>query len=159
MPNDPTIDVIDNQDLDLSGVPLKDPVADKQWAPAHITDLYWEQIDTRAGGKGKRLVIEVVTDAPVPALETDRQVPAGQKITDNIWATPSGKLSQDTINKKIQRFKAAALNLTDADLKTDVKFGAPDRYIGRPIKVYLTAEAGDKDPSMMFQRISRWDKA
>lgn len=153
MPNDPTIDVIDNSDLDLTGVPLRAPVIDKQWVVSTIRDLYWEAVKKKDNTLAKKLVIELVTDEA--ATSTDgRAVPPGHQTQTDIWATPSGKLTQLMINQKVARFQVAALGLDEATV-----FGSPDQYIGKKVKAYYEAEQGDKDPQALFQRVSRWERA
>lgn len=151
MSNDPTIETLDNSDLDLTGVSLREPVMDKQWVRCRITDLYWEKLDARNGGKATQLVIGLVTEEA--ATSTDgRPVPIGTRPPKvNIYATPTGGLTQDMINKKLGRFQVAALGL-----EAPTKFGPPDQYIGRAIKAYFEAETkGDAT----YQRVGRWDKA
>lgn len=155
MSNDPTIEVLDNSDLDLSGVSLRDPVLDKQWLLSRITNLYWEQLTSTktADGKAKQLVIELVTEEA--GTSTDgKPVPPGHKSRVNIYATPSGGLTQDMINKKVGRFQVAALAI---DAPT--KFGPPDQYVGRMVKAYYEAEEGKQKDGTLFQRVSRWEKA
>ena len=153
MPKDPTIEVIDNQDLDLTGVPLKAPVIDKQWVLAMVKDLYWEAKKTKAGDAAKQLVIELVTQEPATATD-GRAVSPGFECTTNIWATPSGGLTQLMINQKVGRFQVAALQLAEP-----TKFGSPEQYIGKLVKGYYEAEADKKDPTLLYQRVSRWEKA
>lgn len=158
--NDPTIETIDNSDLDLSGVSLRDPVLDKVWVRCRISDLYWERIDAKNGGKATQLVISLVTDEPSVA-EDGRPLPAGHRPgKQTIYATPTGGLTQEMINKKIIRFQIAALGL-DVDPKNPVlppgtKFGKPDQYIGRPIRAFFEAE---HKPDATYQRVGRWDRA
>jgi hypothetical protein len=153
---DPTIDVIDNSDLDLTGVPLKDPVVDKQWLLSRITNLYWEALksDKTPDGKAKQLVIELVNEEA--GTSTDgRPVPPGTlKAKVNIYATPVGGLTQDMVNKKVGRFQVAALGLDQP-----TKFGPPDQYVGKLVKAYYEAEAGRQNDGIMFQRVNRWEKA
>ena len=149
--NDPTITVISNEDMDLTGVALRDPVIDKQWVRCRITDLYWEQIDAKGGGKAKQLVIGLVTEEAATGND-GRPIAAGHRPPKvNIYATPTGGLTDEMIKKKVGRFQVAALGLAEP-----TKFGPPDQYIGRPIKAYFEAESkGDAT----YQRVGRWDRA
>lgn len=157
--NDPTINIIDNSDMDLSGS-LRDPVIDKQWVKCRITNLYWEQIETKKGEKAKQLVIGLVTDESTTA-EDGRPIPAGHRPPNQtIFATPTGKLDMDSIRKRLARFQIAALGL-DVDPKNPVlpagtTFGKPDQYIGRAIKAFFEAE---HKPDATYQRVGRWGRA
>lgn len=156
MTNDPTIDVIDNQDLDLTGTPLRDPVADKQWALSRITNLYWEALksDKTPDGKAKQLVIELVNEEPLTGTDGRAINPGTLKTKVNIYATPVGGLTRDMINKKVARFQMAALGLTAPG-----KFGPPDQYVGKLVKAYYETEEGRQKDGTLFQRVSRWEKA
>ena len=145
-----TNQVIDNSDLDLTGVPLRDPVIDKQRIKCTIKDLRWEQLTSTKtpDGKAKQLVIELVTEDP--ATSTDGQpVAPGHKFSVNIYATPTGGLTQEMINKKIGRFQVAALDLTAPG-----KFGPAEQYIGRPVIAWCEAE---ENKGNVYQRVGRWE--
>lgn len=153
--SDPTIDVIDNSDLDLSGVSLRDPVVDKQWMVSTITNLYWEQLTSNKtpDGKAKQLVIELVNQEQGTSTDGKPVPPGTLKTKVNIYATPVGGLTQDMINKKVGRFQVAALGI-----EQPTKFGPPDQYVGKQVKAYYEAEASKQDASMLFQRVNRWEK-
>lgn len=146
--------VIDNSDLDLTGVALRDPIIDKQWVRSRITGLRWEQLTSNktSDGKAVQLIIEAVTEEPATATD-GRVVPVGHKSRINIFGTPTGGLTQDMINKRVGRFQVAALGLSEP-----VKFGSPEQYIGKLVKGYYEAEADKKDASILYQRINRWEK-
>jgi hypothetical protein len=162
MSNDPTIEVLDNSDLDLTGVSLRDPIVDKQWLLSRITNLYWELTGQEGKvpptthnpkGRATQLVIELVNEEQ--GTSTDgREVPPGSlKVKVNIYATPTGGLTQEMINKKVGRFQVAALALDKP-----AKFGTPDQYVGRLVKAYYEAEEGKQKDGTLFQRITRWEK-
>lgn len=154
MTNDPTIQVVDNSDLDLTGVPLTKPIIDKQWVKVRITNLYWQELESTktVDKKAKQLVIQGVTEEA--ATSTDgRVVNPGEAFEVTIYATPVGGLTQLMINQKLGRFQVAALGLTEP-----TKFGPPDQYVGKVLKGYFEAEAGRQDSSILYQRINRWEK-
>jgi hypothetical protein len=153
MPTDATIDVLDNSDLDLTGVPLRAPVIDKRWVLSTIKDLYWEAKKTKAGTPAKQLTIVLVTAEQTESTNGQPVLP-GLQTTATIWATPSGGLTQLMINQKVGRFQVAALGLAEP-----MVFGSPEQYIGRSVKAYYEAEADKSDPTIMYQRVNRWEKA
>lgn len=152
--SNPTIEVLDNSDMDLTGVPLKDPIINGRFVLSHITNLYWEALksDKTPDGKAKQLVIELATDEPAVA-EDGREVPIGQPTKVNIYATPVGGLTQDMVNKKLGRFQVAALGLSEP-----TRFGPPDQYIGKQVKAYYEGEDA-RQGGGRFQRVTRWEKA
>ena len=154
--NDPTIEVIDNSDLSLAGVSLRDPVVDKQWLTSRITDLYWQALksDKTPDGKAKQLVIELVNEEQGTSTEGKIVAPGTLKTKVNIYATPVGGLTQEMVDKKIVRFQTSALGLTEGR----AKFGPPEDYIGKMVKAYYEAEPS-RDGDGVFQRVNRWQKA
>jgi hypothetical protein len=154
---DPTIEVVDNSDLDLTSVSLWDPVVDKQWGLSRVTNVYWEAVKNGKGpngGDAKQLVIELLNEEPLTATDGKALAPGQHKSKVNIYATPSGGLTQDMINKKVARFQTAALAID-----TPTKWGSNDQYVGKLVKAYYEAEAGKQNDGMLFQRVSRWERA
>lgn len=141
---------------------MRDPIVDKQWVLSRITNLYWELLDNGKGkvtpsnpkGKSKQLVIELVNEEQTTSTDGRIVPPGSLKNKVNIYAEPTGGLTQDMVNKKIGRFQVAALAVNEP-----TKFGPSEQYIGKLVKAYYEAEPSKQDPTMMFQRVSRWERA
>lgn len=140
-------DLIDNLDLDLTGVQLTRPVIDNQTKRCLTGQVQFSKRDDN------KLELVVPLQLDEPATSTDgKELQVGHKLAEQrILLTPTGGLTAEMVKEKLARFQIAVLDTTEPR-----KWGSDADYQGRPVYCKLAARADKDDPTRVYQDVKAW---
>ncbi len=117
--------VLDNIDLDLTGVELGPPQIDNQVSKVIISDAKATEKEGVKRLELKLTLQEAVTSTSGKQLEVGRVIPI------SVLLTPTGGLTPKRINESLGQWKAAALGLKEVS----GQFGSPQQLVGREVSI------------------------
>lgn len=139
--------MIDNVDLDLSGVDLSRPLLDNQTILCRTGEVRFETENDKTN-----LLVPLTLEGPGKST-TNKEVLPGFVHTDRILSTPVGKLTKEMIREKLARFQVATLKLKSPKLFT------PEECSGQLVLVTFGTRPDRQDPSRLYQDVVRYSKA
>lgn len=138
-------ETIDNIDLDLSLVELERPLLNNVVPLCTIGEA---KIETKEGKS--RFVIPLQLEEAVVATN-GKEVHPGFQVTDSIFMTPTGSLTQEIVNEKLARFQKAVLGKQGRFV--------PAEFVGQKVRVMFETKPDRDDPSIQRQRVKRYLRA
>lgn len=139
--------MLDNSDIDLTGVETGFPIFDNQHVNCIVSGVATVKKDGRRSKRISLTTEEAITSTGGVTKE------AGMKLTDRISIDVSGGRTQERINEDLATFQKAALGLSKPEA-----WGSDERYVGQRIRVTLKKRADRNDDEKFFQNF-RYSKA
>lgn len=139
-------DVLDNIDLDLTGVELTPPVIDNQVVLCTTGEVRVE----KTGTDKRRLVIPLTIEEAVKST-SGKDLQPGYQTTVGFLIDESGGWTKERAKEALGKFKAAVLKLSSVE----GAFGVLEPLRGQKVKVHFMAQRND--PTR--QDVKAWLKA